>query len=352
MEALIVHCQTLFDDQINLASYASSPPLPPAPLGEPLPPFAYGSTYTKFSEYGSQQQINTPLPQTPIQQTSTGDDFAPQLPPRPPASIHPSSRGNSGNTNGLSNSSPTRSEPETNLTSPSALAQALPLPLRPGRQGALTPVQSLRGTKGLDFSHHEIAEGDWTGPATSPPLSEPPTPPPSTHKSSQFPPQPSVLPQSTFAQQQQQQPVTPLQQQPTLAQIQTQEQPQPRDTALSQRPPPPPLPTIERTADEDFEPIANPLDTSSSSMVHDGHSAHYASPTALDAPTVPTLQPVASQPLTQQEPQVVPQLQTQPIQAAQVQEQSQPSPTTSLRQSDVAPHGGRESQDFPPSQLH
>jgi len=339
MEALIVHCHTLFDDQSNLAPYASSPPLPPAPLGEPLPPFAYGSTYTKFSEYGSQPQINSTLPQTP--QPSTGDDFAPQFPPRPPASIHPSSRGNSGNANGLSSSSPTRSEAETSLTSPSTLTQGPPLPLRPGRQGALTPIQSLRGTQGLDFSQHDIAEGDWTGPAPiSPPLSDPPSPPPSTSK----PSQPSALPQSTFALQQQQLQVTPSQQQPALAQILTQEQPQPRGAALSQ--PPPPLPETERTAVGDFEPIANPLDTSSSSMVHDGHSTEYASPTTFDAPTVSTLQPIVSRPLIQREPQVIPHLQTQAI---QVREQSQPSPARSLRQPDDTLQGGRQSQDLPPS---
>ena len=345
MEALIVHCHTLFDDQNNPGSYASSPPLPPAPLGEPLPPFAYGSTYTKFSEYGSQPQINSPLLQTPILQTSSGDDFAPQLPPRPPASIHPSSRGNSGGTNGLSNSSPTRFEAETNLTSPPTLTQGPPLPLRPGRQGALTPIQSLRGTHGLDFSQHE---GEWTGPApTSPPLSDPPSPPPSTSKPSQIPPPPSALPQSTFALQQQQLQVTPPQQQPVLAQILTQERPQPRGTALSQ--PPPPLPEIERTEVGDFEPVAGPLDASSSSVAHDGHSMEYASPTTLDAPTVSTLQPMVSRPLTQREPQVVPKLQTQAI---QVQEQSQPSPARSLRQPDETPQGGRGPQDLLPSNLH
>ena len=152
MEALIVHSHTLFDDQMNPAAYASSPPLPPAPLGESPPPVAYGSTHTKFSEYGSQQQINVPFPQTPTPQASTGDDFAPQLPPRPPASIHPSSRGNNGSANGLSNTSPIRSEAESNLASPTSNIPSLPLPLRPGRQGALTPIQGLRGTKGLDFS--------------------------------------------------------------------------------------------------------------------------------------------------------------------------------------------------------
>jgi len=336
METLIVHSSTLFDDQSNLGSYATSPPLPPAPLGEALPPFAYGSTHTKFSEYGAQQQINAPLSQTTALQTSTGDDFTPQLPPRPPASIHPSSRGNSGNTNGLSNASPTRSEAETSLTNPISFIPTPPLPLRPGRQGALTPIQSLRGTKGLDFSQQEISEGDWTGPApTSPPLSDPPpTPPPTTFKSPQIPP--PAPPQSTFALQQQQS---------ALAQLPTQEQPQQKTQ--------PPLPGIERIAVGDFEPVANPSETPSISAVDNGQSTDYASPITLDAPMGPTLQPVNSQPLTQREPQVLSQLQTQfqaPIKSAQVQEQNRSSPAHSLRQLDEISHDGRESQELPPSQ--
>jgi hypothetical protein len=343
MEALIIHFQTLFDDQGNLAYYASSPPLPPAPLEEPLPPFTYGSAHTKFSEQSPRLQINAPLPQTPISQTSTGDDFAPQLPGRPPASIHPSSRGNSGNTNGLSNTSPTQSDVETHLTSPTTFIP--PFTLRPGRQGALTPVQNLRGTKGLDFSHHEIAEGGWTGPGpASPPLSEPTTPHPPPH---------SALPQSTFAQQQQQQ-VATSRQQPALARILTQEQPQPKSAALPLAPPP----EIERTPVVDPESIASPLEASSSSMVDDGHSTDYASPISItpDVPTGPTLQTVQSQPLTQQEPQVLPQLQTQPQvpiqpQVSHVQAQNQPSPVHSLRQPDKIPPDGGETQDLPPSQL-
>lgn len=330
METLIIHSPTLFDDQSNLASHASSPPLPPAPLGEPQPPFAYGSAHTKFSEHGSQQQVNTPLPQTLIPQTSTSDDFSPQLPHRPPASIHPSSRGGSGTSNGLSNTSPTRSEAEINLTNQTASTQAPPRLLRPGRQGALTPIQSLRGTKGLDFSEHEIPDGDWTGPAPgSPPLSNPPTP---------HPPPPSALSQSTFAQQQQ----------PALAQILTKEQPQPKDTALPQHPPP--SPTVEKTAVGDFESIASPLEirATASSTEDDGHSTDYASPITPDAPTGPTLQPVTSQSLTQREPHVLLQLPGQPqvpIQVAQVQEQSQPAPVQSVRQSGEIPHSERKPQD-------
>lgn len=327
METLIIHSPTLFDDQNNPASYASSPPLPPAPLGEVPPPFVYGSTHTKFSEYGLQQQINAPLSQIPTPQTSTGDDFTPQLPPRPPASIHPSSRGNGGGANGLSNTSPTRSEAETNLTSPTSSIPSLPLPLRPGRQGAPAPIQNLRGTKGLDFSQQDVTEGDRTGPASaSPPLSDPPTPPPSAFKSAQNPPPP---PASALLQQQ-----TALsQRQPALSQILTREQSQPKAQ------PPPPLPTIERTAVGDFESIHSPFETSLSSMsVDDGHSTDYTSPITPDAPAEPTLQPAEPQTYTQREPQVPAQLQNQPqapINVVRVRGESQSSLVHSLRQPDL-----------------
>ena len=346
MEALIIHSPTLFDDQSNLASYASSPPLPPAPLWESPPPFAYGSTHTKFSEYGPQQQINAPLPQTPTPQTSTGDDFTPQLPHRPPASIHPSSRGNSGSTNGLSNTSPTRSEAETIITSPAASSciPPPPLPHRPGRQGALTPVQSLKGTKGLDFSQQEITEGDRTGPA-SPSLADPPTPLPSTFKSPQIPlpppPPPSVLPQSTLALQQQQE-IALSQQQPALSRILTQEQPQSKVH--------PPPPGIERTTVGEFVSIYSPFETSSSSTVDDGHSTDCATPITPNAPTDPILQPVAST-LAQREPHVLTQLQNQPpapIKVVQTREQSQSSPVHSFRRPDEILHGGPEPRDLPP----
>lgn len=317
MEALIIHSHTLFDDQINPTAYASSPPLPPAPLGENPPPVVYGSTHTKFSEYGTQQQINVPLPQA-----STGDDFTPQLPPRPPASIHPSSRGNNGSANGLSNTSPTRSEAESNLTSPTSNIPSLPLPLRPGRQGALTPVQGLRGTKGLDFSQQETGEGEWIGPApTSPPLSDPPTPPPSAFKSTQIPPPPpsSALPRSTFALQQQQ-----------LALTQ-----EPQQKAQ------PPLPLLERTSFGDSESISSHLEASSSSMVDDGHSSDYTGPITPDAPTGPTVQLVAPRDLARQEPQLS-------IKAGPVQEQSQPTPVEPLRQPKEIPDD--RPGDLPPSQ--
>jgi hypothetical protein len=333
METLIIHCNSLFDDQFNVAAYASSPPLPPAPLGEDAPPFAYGSTHTKFSGYGSQQPFNAPLPQTPTPQPA-GDDFTPQFTPRPPASIHPSARGNTGSSSGHSNPSPTQTEAETNVTSPTSFLPPPPLPLRPGRQGALTPVQGLRGTKGLDFSQPESSEGDWTGPApSSPPLSAPLTPPPVFRSPQTTPPPPSALPQSTFAHKQQ----------PVLTQIRTQEQPKPNAQ------PPPPLPAVERTAVGDFVSITSPFETHSSSTVGDGHSTDHTSPITPDAATGPALQPAVSQPLSEKEPQVPAQLQNQPqvpIQAIKAQEESQPSST---RQPEEIPQGGRESQDPPAS---
>ena len=211
MEALIIHSPTLFDDQSNLA-------------------------YTKLPEYDPRQQTNAQLPQT-----SAGDDFIPQLPPRPSASIHPSSRGNSESTNVLFNRSPTRSEAENDISYiPTSLLPTLP---------------KLRGTKGLDFSQPEILEEDWTWPTTpSPPLSDPPTP-----KASQttLPPSSPALPQSTFAPQQQQQ-------QPMWAQILARERPQLRARY------PASMPTIDSTVIGDFESITS-FGALSNSTVDDGH---------------------------------------------------------------------------------
>lgn len=71
MEDLIENAQTLFDERLP----SSSPPLPPAPLGEPVPVIGYGSSHTKVTQ--------------PEEHVA---DFAPELPPRPTSSIHPSAR--------------------------------------------------------------------------------------------------------------------------------------------------------------------------------------------------------------------------------------------------------------------
>ena len=305
MEALITHCHTIFDEQLPAASYVSSPPLPPAPLGEAASPIAYGSTHTKFSEYASQTQFDAPLPQTPAPQT-TGDDFTPQLPLRPLASIHPSSRGNTGSSGGHSNTSPILTEAETNVSSPTSFMPSPPLPLRPGKQSVPTSLQSLRGTKGLDFSQREISEGDWTGPPpASPPLSEPPSPPPSTSKPPNLSSPPSPLPYSTFPQQQR-----------VLTQNLTQEQPQPKAQ--------PPSLAVGRPPIGGLESIATPLEAPLSSTEDGSRSTDYSSRLTPDPLGGPTLSPVTSRPLAQQVHQV-------PIQVNEAPDRGQRSPTHSLR---------------------
>ncbi|KAI9445530.1 hypothetical protein H4582DRAFT_2109166 [Lactarius indigo] len=77
MEDLIENAHTLFDEHVPPPS---SPPLPPAPAGEPVPIVTYGSSHTRVA-----------LPQFGEVQVA---DFTPQLPPRPTNSIHPSARSN------------------------------------------------------------------------------------------------------------------------------------------------------------------------------------------------------------------------------------------------------------------
>ena len=79
MEDLIENAQLLYDDGVP----PSSPPLPPAPAGEPVSLFPYGSSHTKVS--------NVPLPNAAPRRRNESD-FTPQLPPRPTSSIHPSAR--------------------------------------------------------------------------------------------------------------------------------------------------------------------------------------------------------------------------------------------------------------------
>lgn len=323
MEDLIIHCHTIFDEQLPAASHASSPPLPPAPLEETEPPHAYGSAHTKFSEYESQHQFDAPLPQTPTPQT-TGDDFTPQPPPQPPASIHPSSRGNTGSSNGHSNTSPILTEAEINVSSPISYTPSPPLPLRPGRQGAPNPTQSLKGTEGLDFSQRENHDGGWIGPPpASPPLSDPPSPP-SAFKSPQIQPPSSALPHSTFAHQQQQ---------PVLTKTPTQEQQQSKAQPL--------LSAVERIGVGGLEPVVTPPEAPLSSTVDDSNlTESYLTP---DPPGGPALRLITSRPLTQQMHQA-------PIQATEAPDQFQRSPAHSLRQLGEVPQDRHESQDgVPPS---
>ena len=76
MEDLIDNAHTLFDEYLP----PSSPPLPPAPTDKPVPPISYGSSHTKVA--------------LPPSGEAPGVDFTPELPSRPTASIHPSTRSN------------------------------------------------------------------------------------------------------------------------------------------------------------------------------------------------------------------------------------------------------------------
>ncbi|KAI0344118.1 RhoGAP-domain-containing protein [Trametopsis cervina] len=109
MEDLINHAHVLFQ------SSTSSPPLPPAPAGEPVPNLSYGSQHTKITEMPpppprtrtpspsvrlAQPASVPPSPTRPPQSNGASSrpappppaDFTPQLPPRPANSIHPSLR--------------------------------------------------------------------------------------------------------------------------------------------------------------------------------------------------------------------------------------------------------------------
>lgn len=145
MADLITHARTLFDDH---HPGMSSPPLPPAPVGEPIPPLSYGTSHTKVAELAP-------------------EDFTPRLPNRPQSSIHPSSRANAG----AGPNSPTKLEHD-NIIPP-------PMPLRPGRHGATSPtLQPLKGTQGLNFEptpNHETDSVD-SSEQTSQSGTTPPTP--------------------------------------------------------------------------------------------------------------------------------------------------------------------------------
>lgn len=128
MEDLIIYAHTLYDSPA--VSY--SPPLPPTPIGEPVPPITYGSKMTKVAT----------VPPT-VPPTSPSQDFSPSLPPRPNNSIHPSSR---------ASYSPNKSKsfPEKGLpfTVPDQTLSEIPSPPSPAstlseeRNSVLFPMQS------------------------------------------------------------------------------------------------------------------------------------------------------------------------------------------------------------------
>jgi hypothetical protein len=80
MEDLIHNVQILFDESTT----HNSPPLPPTPVGEPVPSVVYGTSHTK---------VTSVLP-GPSTSHTVAEDFTPPLPPRPANSIHPSLRAN------------------------------------------------------------------------------------------------------------------------------------------------------------------------------------------------------------------------------------------------------------------
>lgn len=119
MEDLIVHANTLYDTP----AVPNSPPLPPTPAGEPVPPLTYGSKMT----------IVSTVP--PMPSSISAQDFTPSLPPRPNNSIHISSR---------VSYSPNKfkSYPEKGLERTVAEIPPPPSPISEGRNSVIFPAQS------------------------------------------------------------------------------------------------------------------------------------------------------------------------------------------------------------------
>ncbi|KAG2123602.1 hypothetical protein DEU56DRAFT_829349 [Suillus clintonianus] len=115
MEDMIINARDIFED---LPPAGNSPPLPAAPLGEPMPVYSYGSSHTKIGSV-------PPRPQSP----RNPEDFTPRLPSRPTGSIHPSLRANP--------TSPTRA----NLEIP-----PMPSPLASGGDDESSPSPSPTGS--------------------------------------------------------------------------------------------------------------------------------------------------------------------------------------------------------------
>jgi hypothetical protein len=149
MEDMINNARDIFED---LPPAGNSPPLPAAPLGEPMPVYSYGSSHTKIGNV-------SPRPQSP----RSPDDFTPRLPTRPTGSIHPSLRANPTSPTrvnmevppmpsritqgGYDESSPSstdsaseRTESQINISPPPS-PSALPPPISPAGEVASEPIQ-------------------------------------------------------------------------------------------------------------------------------------------------------------------------------------------------------------------
>lgn len=143
MENIIDNAHTLFDERLP-----SSPPLPPAPTGEPVPVISYGTSHTKVD-----------LPPLPQSEEAPGVDFTPQLPMRPAGSIHPSTRSNppmSPSRLSTDPSAPTQCIPPAALppriqTATDATEQSNTQPLTPTDPEVEKRVLDVRATKSVPF---------------------------------------------------------------------------------------------------------------------------------------------------------------------------------------------------------
>ena len=150
MENLIDNARTLFDEYL----LPSSPPLPPAPAGEAVPALSYGSSHTKVA-----------LPAIPPPGDASGNDFTPQLPLWPTASIHPSTRSNPP-------MSPTRmcADPSAGTTPvPSSPPAALPPRIQTTAEATGRPT---REQVVFDTSVTEVVEKAPGQPPPPPPTAE------------------------------------------------------------------------------------------------------------------------------------------------------------------------------------
>ena len=123
MEDLITNASVLFDDR---SPSVNSPPLPPAPAGQPAPNYTYGSAHTKVASVPAPQQM-------PVRQQAhpeSPEDFTPRLPARPANSIHPSLRTNPA--------SPTKASADATPALPTRPAQ--PSPSKPAAPEKLAPT--------------------------------------------------------------------------------------------------------------------------------------------------------------------------------------------------------------------